>query len=134
MLAKTTAHRSTRNVLQVDRDGELLAFTAKVLYNIWMFEMLHCVDLNVECCNHLFDTLLVLLGDFLIDFDLLNGQELTSRRVHAQIDSSVSAFANQLTANDLECRLSLGCILTGNLFLRNRIKRAETITGLGSDL
>ena len=96
--------------------------------------MLHCVDLNVKCCNHLFDTFLVLLSDFLIDFDLLNGQELARRRIHAQIDSSISAFSNQLAANDLECRLSLGCVLVWNFFLRNGIKRAETIAGLRSNL
>src|SRR3984893_6242085 len=99
-----------------------------------MLEMLHGVDLNVKCCNHLLDTFLVLLGDFLIDLDLLNGQKFTSRRIHAQIDSSISAFPNQLTANDLECRLSLGRVLMWNFFLWNGIKRAETIAGLWSNL
>src|ERR1700722_6732700 len=73
MLPKTTSHAATRYIFEKDTDGHFLALAAKVLNNVDMVEMLHCINFLVQRRYHLTHLLLVVTSGFGTNFDLLDG-------------------------------------------------------------
>src|SRR5699024_6932856 len=107
MLAKTATNGTTRNILEIDRNGKFASFASEILHDVRVFEMLHCVDFLIQGTNHFLNPVSVLSGNSWVDVHLLNSQDLTVVGVHAQIHPSICSFANKLTTDDTEGRLLL---------------------------
>lgn len=134
VFAETATDRTTRDILEVNRDGKFTSLTSQILHNVRVLKVLHRVDFLVQSGNHVLDSIPVLSGNSRVDVHLFDSQDFTIVGVHAQIHPSKRSLANKLTTDDTEGWLSLRHGFLSRLVLRDGVKLVQPSTGSWADL
>src|SRR5664279_3354468 len=112
MLPETTSNTATGNVLEEDTDRHFLAFTAKILDDVDMVQVLHSINLLIKSSHHFSHLVFVIPSGLCTNFNLLDSQKLSRGCVHAEVNTSICSLADQLALKPSEGCLSFrNCVL-----------------------